>query len=241
MERLTLEQVNNLTKEELVSLFMDMQDELFKAVDYLQKMQEQLNEANNSMKQMTVQVEKLTEQVMLMNSRQFGKKSERYLAGSDQLTMLDFGFNEAEATIQGQLINEPDINTVIVPEHKRRKRTGKREEDLSGFPVTIVEHNLSEEELKEKFPDGYDRLPDEVYKKLELHPATFEVKEHHIAVYKGKNGEMAKAEHPKEMLNNSIATPSLVAAVINGKYVNAVPLYRQEQEYKRNDVNISRQ
>ena len=43
------------------------------------------------------------------------------------------------------------------------------------------------------------------------------------------------------MLNNSIATPSLVAAVINGKYTNAIPLYRQEQEYARNDVNISRQ
>ena len=27
----------------------------------------------------------------------------------------------------------------------------------------------------------------------------------------------------------------------NGKYVNAVPLYRQEQEFERNDVNISRQ
>ena len=40
---------------------------------------------------------------------------------------------------------------------------------------------------------------------------------------------------------NILATPSLVAAVINGKYTNAIPLYRQEQEYARNDVNISRQ
>ena len=241
MEKLTFEQVNNFTKEELVSLFMETQEQLLKSIEQHEALQHQLNKDSDAMKQMSIQIEKLTEQIMLMNSRQFGKKSERYLTSSEQLTMLDFGFNEAEATIQGQLINEPDINTVIVPEHKRRKRTGKREEDLSGFPVTIVEHNLSEEELQEKFPKGYDRLPDEVYKKLELHPATFEVKEHHIAVYKGRNGEIAKAKHPKEMLNNSIATPSLVAAVINGKYVNAVPLYRQEQEYKRNDVNISRQ
>ena len=43
------------------------------------------------------------------------------------------------------------------------------------------------------------------------------------------------------MLDASIATPSLVSAIINGKYTNAVPLYRQEQEFGRNDVNISRQ
>lgn len=48
-------------------------------------------------------------------------------------------------------------------------------------------------------------------------PASFEVREHHIAVYKGKNGKFAKREHPKDMLDNSIATPSLVAAVISAK------------------------
>lgn len=43
------------------------------------------------------------------------------------------------------------------------------------------------------------------------------------------------------MLNGSIATPSLVAGVINSKYTNVIPLYRQEQEFAGNDVNISRQ
>lgn len=80
-----------------------------------------------------------------------------------------------------------------------------------------------------------------MYKKLELIPTVFEVYEHHIAVYKGKNGKIIKADHPKEMLDGSIATPSVVLAVIHSKYTNAVPLYRQEQGFARNDVNISRQ
>ena len=113
---------------------------------------------------------------------------------------------------------------------------------MSGFPVRVEEHTLSDEELAELFPDGYRYLPDEVYRKLEMHPATYEVIEHHIKVYKGKkNGTIVKADHPKEMLNNSIATPSLVAAIINAKYTNAMPLYRQEQEFARQDVVISRQ
>ena len=37
---------------------------------------------------------------------------------------------------------------------------------------------------------------------------------------------MVKALRPKKLLPGSLVSPSLAAAVINGKYVNAVPLYR---------------
>ena len=100
---------------------------------------------------------------------------------------------------------------------------------------------MDDEELREKSPEGYTTLSDEVYKKLEVKPATFIVKEHHIAVYKGKDGNIVKGTHPKEMLSNSIASPSHVAFIMNAKYTNAVPLYRQEQELERNDIRISRQ
>jgi len=227
MERFSEEQLNKLDGSALVTLVMTLQEQL-----------KVTNDANEALRE---QIEKLTEQVMLMNTRQYGRSSERALPSDDQFSIYDFGFNEAETLIQGELISEPDSDTVIIPEHKRRKRKGKRDQDLSGFPVNVIEHNLSDEELQEKFPDGYFRLPDEVYKKLERHPASYEVLEHHIAVYKGKNGEIAKATHPKEMLNNSIATPSLVSSIVTAKYVTGTPLYRQEQEYIRNGINISRQ
>lgn len=77
---------------------------------------------------------------------------------------------------------------------------------------------MDDEELREKSPERYTTLPDEVYKKLEVKPATFIVKEHHIAVHKGKDGSIVKGTHPKEMLSNSIASPSLVAFIMNAKY-----------------------
>lgn len=219
-EKLTREKLNNLDKDILITLLLGMQDQLAKQ---------------------TASIEKLTEQIALMNTRAFAKKSEKNLTESNQLNFFDEIFNEVEGIFSPQICVEPEMDTVIVPTHIRRKRKGKLDEDLVGFPVKLVEHTLSEEELSEYFPEGYSQLPDEVYKKLELIPATFEVHEHHIAVYKGKNGRIVKGKHPKEMLDNSIATPSLVAAVINSKYTNSIPLYRQEQEFYRNDVNISRQ
>lgn len=97
-------------------------------------------------------------------------------------------------------------------------------------------------DTKEIFSKGYKHLPDEIYRKLEFHPATYEVIEHHIKVYAEKGGDrIARADHPKEMLDKSIATPSMTAAIINAKYTNAMPLYRQEKEFERNDIHISRQ
>ncbi len=61
-------------------------------------------------------------------------------------------------------------------------------------------------------------------------------------MYASKTDEhMVKADHPKTLLHGSLVSPSLGAAIINGKYVNAVPLYRLEQEFQRYGLQITRQ
>lgn len=44
---------------------------------------------------------------------------------------------------------------------------------------------------------------------------------------------------PVDLFRNSIATPSLVASILNGKYNNALPLERQSKAYKSNGINLS--
>lgn len=58
---------------------------------------------------------------------------------------------------------------------------------------------MPQDELEVVFPDGkYKQLVDEVYKRLAFHPASFEVKEHHVAVYAGTDHEtIVKARRPK--------------------------------------------
>lgn len=216
---MTREQLNELDKSILIDMLLRQEKQI---------------------ETLTLSIEHLSEQIALMNMRSFSRSSEKGLTDHDQISMYELAFNEAEA-ICDMNAAEPSIEEVIIKEHTRKKRKGKREEDLSGFPVRVIEHEIPEEDLKVLFPEGYQKLPDEVYKKLEIHPATFEVIEHHVAVYKGKDGTFRKAPRPKEMLDKSIASESLVSAVINAKFVNALPYSRQEQEYKRNDVNISRQ
>ena len=156
---LTLEQLNNLDKSALVALVMQKDSQL-----------EELNQ----------KMDRLLEQIANANNALFGRKTEAGLIIENQISM----FNEIEALADGS--SEPEIE-VIVPSYKRRKRAGKRNEDLSGFPVKVIEHTLSEEELQVQFPNGFSKLPDEIYRKLEYYPATYEVLEHHIAVYKDKS------------------------------------------------------
>lgn len=136
---------------------------------------------------------------------------------------------------------EPAIEEIVISSYTRGKKKNKREEDLEGLPARIFEHKLSEDELSINYPEGYKELPVEVYKRLHIIPETFIVDEHHVHIYASKKntGVILKADRPKDLFHGSIATPSLVASIINGKYVNALPLERQSKAYKCNGINLS--
>ena len=76
--------------------------------------------------------------------------------------------------------------------------------------------------------------------RLSIIPQTFIVDEHHVHVYASKNndGTIVRAPRPADVFRNSIATPSLVAAIITGKYANHLPLDRQSRCYKDNGVKL---
>lgn len=147
-------------------------------------------------------------------------------------------FNEAEAQFNEEE-KEPEIEDAVVT-HSKRPR-GKLLEDLKGLPTRKEMHELSEKELRDIFGEnGWKRLPDEVSWSLEYHPSVKEAVEHHTAVYAAKHDDrIVRAQRPANLLTHSIATPSLVAAIMNAKYTNAIPLYRLRQEFERGGVNIS--
>ena len=244
--QLSDKQLNNLDKTALIIIVSSLQDQLQVLQSQLDHTHTQLDQANAKLSDNNRQIELLTEQIRLMNQRVFGRKTEsvtsRQIDG--QLSLFDTpqfeAFNEAEYLKKDQL-KEPEITEVIIPTYRRKKALGKREADLAGLPARIMHHKLSEEELAQKFPDGYKELPEEVYKRLHIIPETFIVDEHHVHIYASKknDGTIVKAKRPKDLFRNSIATPSLVASIINGKYINAIPLERQARAHKDNGIALS--
>lgn len=182
------------------------------------------------------------EEVALLRQRLFGRKTESKLLEeeTEQVKM----FNDIEAVADSSQANEPDepdVEEVLLV--KKKKKKGKRKDFLDDFPVTVVNHTMTEEELHEAFNGmAYTRLPDSVYRKLEVKPAEYMVYEHHLAVYKcNATGKIVKTAHPDEMLNNSIATPSILAGIMNAKYAYGMPLNRIDQALVAGGVRLGRQ
>jgi transposase len=219
----TEEQLNSLDRETLTRLFLSQQEQLDNIDHTLQLVLEQMAD---------------------LKRHRFGRSSEKH-GTEDQISFMEVDgkivfFNESEAVAAEENAQEEPES---VSRRKPEKKQGKREEDLNGLPVVVVEHSMTDEELEDKFgKDGWKQLPDEVYRRYSFTPAKIEVEEHHVKVYAGKETEeVIKAPHPQALLRGSLVSPSLEAAVMNAKYVNAVPLYRQEQEFERYGLHISRQ
>ena len=149
-------------------------------------------------------------------------------------------FNEAEAVCD---LEAPEPETLEPAPERRKKATGKKAQDMSGLPTNRIDHYMTEEELTAEFGEnGWKQRPDAITRRYRFIPAKVEVDEHHVGVYASKtDGHMIKAKHPKSLLHGSPVSALLAAAVMNGKYVNAVPLYRLEQEFLRYGLAITRQ
>lgn len=184
--------------------------------------------------QMQQQINTLNEKIAIKNARHFGRSTEKLDTLPGQMSV----FNETEGAA-AEAIAEPTIEQVVV---RRKKQKGKRQQDLSKLPVRIEKHELTRDQLTEIYGEnGWKRLPDEVYSRVEYQPSVKEVVEHHVAVYAGKKDEqLVRAGRPVDLLRNSIATPSLVAAIMNAKYTNAIPLYRIAQDFEQNDLVLGR-
>jgi transposase len=228
--KFTEEQLNTLDKSFIVELFLQLQEQN-------DKLSSEIQDLNRKM-------ELLIEQVALSNKTRFGRSSEK-MSDAGQIRFMEVDgtivfFNEAEAVADLDA-EEPD--TLELKPIRKPKAAGKKDADLSGLSVNVITHYMTEEELTAEFGEnGWKRLPDAVSKRYRFIPAKVEVDEHHVGVYASKkDGRIIKAKHPKALLHGSLVSPTLAASIMNGKYVNAVPLYRLEQEFTRYGLVITRQ
>lgn len=188
--------------------------------------------------------------VRLGNSQKYGKSGDSvpYPEGVEQLSF----FNEAEKYGRKE-DPEPSLESATAKVPKKPKEKGKKERDLSGLEVTVIEHELPEaEQACSVCGNELHGMKTEVTKVLKLVPAHFEVEEHRRHVYtcrecektqgEGDSIPFVRADMPNLPLPGSFASAELLAGIINSKYVNHMPLARIENEFTRMDsVVITRQ
>jgi len=175
----------------------------------------------------------LKEMIAQFQNRKFGASADRI-----DLTKQPDLFNEAEAVID--LAGEVDEPTeVVVAAHKR----GGRRKFPKSLPHVTIVHDIDEADKQCGECDqpmaviGVDRT-----EKLKYIPATLEVEVHERPKYGCKTCECApkQAKPAPQAIPKGIATASLLAHVLISKFIDATPLYRQQQQWKRLGIDLGR-
>ena len=186
------------------------------------------------------QIAWLMEQLKLSRRRQFGVSSEK-----NQYEQLSV-FNEAESFV-GQSTAEPELAEI---KGYRRKKSRRAIDRLPpDLPVEIIEYELPQAQRICPDCDGaLHVMGQENRDELKLIPAKAAIRRHVRNVYACRRCDrdaeqvpIIKAAMPQPVIKGSFASPEAVAHIITQKFVMGIPLYRQEQDWERNGVLLSRQ
>ena len=189
------------------------------------------------------QNEWLLEQLRLANRKRFGASSEK--VHEELMGQLSLMLNEAEAYAA-----PPGRKVTEVAAHTRQKRSPRLEEALpENVPVEVVEHRLSEEERECPIcGETMAEIGKEVRRTLKIIPAQVSIREDWYYTYacrrcqtEGTETPVVKVEKTPAVIPGSFASPEAAAHIMVQKFCMGSPLYRQEQEWARQGVKLSRQ
>lgn len=193
-----------------------------------------------------VKLQSLNEQLVNLRKRMFGQSSEKiqYVEG----TQLDF-FNEAE-TYSDASAPEPGKTTSVKSyDRKERKPKTTKEDLLAGVEHKKVLCELPQEErICARCGNEMVKIGEKFARtELVIVPAQVYAVDYYTVSYKcvpceKETGEsyIVQGQAPVSVMKKSMAAPATVAYIMQEKFQNGVPLYRQEEYWKGQGIALQR-
>ena len=176
----------------------------------------------------------LEEWIKQQRQKTFGASSEKY--SPDQLGL----FNEAE-DLEQAVVDDVQAESTTVAAHTRQKK-----------PRVSIPDHLPREDIVHDLPESEKRCPHDGtelkvigssdHEQLNIIPAQVKVIRHKRLKYACPccHQHIVTASKPKQPIEKSIASPGLLAFVATQKYCDALPLYRQQEIFKRLGIELDR-
>jgi len=170
------------------------------------------------------------------------KQVEPYIPSSEKTPYL---FNELEEL--AQLVNDDEF--YIEDNNKPSRKVSHKVRKLpANTPITVIDHTKdSPDTIIGSNGYTYIKAENKIVDKIGFIPSKYYIERHLYAAYKLKDFEPEDDDIKTIILWDNAktdvlaASTSLIAKTITKKYSDALPLYRQEQIFKREGVDISRQ
>jgi len=232
--------MNNSTKSTVESMTISAElastiAELKASIASLNALVESLKSDNEYLKNNN---DLLREENAYLKRKLFGVKSEKMPCSVEQLSLFD----EAEQECEPELLEE------ITYKRAKKKQKGTLEIKLDNLKHVKEVYDIDE---KDRICDicgtKMHRVGEEfVRHEVVYEPAKLYVKDIYRKTYECRNCRkrgkvvMLKAGTPAPVIPHSFTSPSVLSQVITDKFVNHMPLYRQEAEWKRLGLDLSR-
>jgi len=231
----------------------DLRDSLPDDIPGLQMMvlerEEKLDEVERNYKRSEAENRLLRERIQLLQNQLYCRKSEKLPKDLYDEFIQSSLFESSES--REDTVNEPqtvDEITITVPSHKRKKCG--RKPLPADLPRIEVVHDLPESEKRCGCGSEMVCIGEEVSEQLEMVPASFWVTRHIRLKYACKECEGVESHEnepsvkiaplPQQLLPKTISTPGLLSHLIVGKFCDSLPFYRQEKQFNRLGLTLSR-
>jgi len=215
-----------------------------KLIDQNERFLAELEKANRTIQMQANEIKRLNDLLQAMNRRMFGTSSEQTPA--NQLSLFEDetnSFNQAEITAPNKSDEYEEIK------YKRKKQKGHKANLIKD--LSEVEH-VYELPVEDQVCDccGEDLHPfakREVRVEVEFIPAKLVKHKYLEQAYECRScktqadkAQIKTEKAPKPVIARSLASPSLLAQLAHQKFELSLPFYRQEKEWQRWGLSVSR-
>lgn len=183
--------------------------------------------------QMSKEIFELKFQIEKLQRMLFGKKGEGFKTApyTGPNLFSDLPGEEAQAVVPVEEC------TTLVPAHERKKSKQKGRALLDNLPTGITVETTTIE--PSDMPEGAVLMGSEIQSKLAYKPGKFYVHQLIRNKYIDKpTNKIYIAPKPNEAIERCEADTSLIVDVVVSKFVDHMPEYRKQQQYKRDGVII---
>jgi len=220
--------LKNLSKNQLIDLIAAEQKA---ARNIEQTLQKTISSYEQRLAQKEHTERWLNEQIAQLKRMIYGQKRERFEGDASQAS-LPFEPDPEQTQAQQQELTE---KITYVRKKQSRPNHKGRVPLPDHLPVEVVEI-YPEGDLS-----GMVCIGREVTEELELEPARFFIRRYIRYKYAPNDCDgVVIGELPERVIDKGIPGPGLLATILVDKYADHLPLYRQRQRFKRENIPIAR-
>ena len=219
-----------LSKQELIRQLLMLKKSHQQLETCIAKKDQDIAKKDQDIAEKVEDIDRLKIIVQNLQRMLFGSKKERFIAKDPEQLMFSFEEFASEETLADET---PVKETITYERSKKSNHAGRNKlpENLRVVEEIIEPTDLTEDMVKigEEITEILEYTPAEFYKRRIIRPKYVNKKTQQIKI----------AELPSRPIDKCMAGNSVLTQLFVNKYVDHLPLYRQQQIFKRADIEIA--